>query len=187
MRAHAVTRMLRALTTLCARARRVHHHSQQPGAAMSFQPKRILVPIDFSASARAAADAAVDIAKAFGGRIQLLHVLPLGMYVEYVSGLDGSGVNAAALQEALRAQVAKEGKAELARISAAGIPVELQAVDGPPPAEICIFAEQWKADVIVIGSHGRTGIKRVLLGSVAESVVRHAVAPVLTIRAAHAT
>ena len=51
-----------------------------------------------------------------------------------------------------------------------------------PPAEICAQAESLGADLIVIGSHGRTGLKRFLLGSVAESVVRHAPVPVLVVR-----
>src|SRR4051812_17903213 len=147
-----------------------------------FHPTRILVATDFSPHARAAADAAATLGRCFGGHLTLLHVVPLSSYVEYSAGMEGLTYNAAQFQEAVRSGVQREAAAEVARLREDGVNVELVTRDGPPAHEICAYAQDRGFDLIVVGSHGRTGLKRFLLGSVAESVVRHAHAPVLTIR-----
>ena len=64
----------------------------------------------------------------------------------------------------------------------AKVPVETRLVEGFAPEQILKVADEVKADLIVIGSHGRTGLGRLLMGSVAEEVLRHATCPVLTVR-----
>jgi nucleotide-binding universal stress UspA family protein len=149
---------------------------------MPFHPKKILVPTDFSPFAQAAADAALELAQRFEARLVLVHAVPLPVYSSYAAGMEGASISLVEIQEALHAAGEKDGAREVERLSGRGVPVELVVLDGPPPAEICAQAEALGADLIVIGSHGRTGLKRFLLGSVAENVVRHAPVPVLVVR-----
>jgi universal stress protein A len=67
-------------------------------------------------------------------------------------------------------------------LSMTGIPVDYQARSGAPGPEIVLVAEQIQADLIVMGTHGRSGISRILMGSIAEHVLRHAHCPVLTVK-----
>jgi len=150
---------------------------------MAFQPKKILVATDFSATARAAADAAVDLARAFGGELTLVHVVPLSTYVDFAGVNGGFTFDSAQFQQAVRRSSDQSLQEELARIRAAGVAAESVTLDGPAAPEICDLAKRSGAELIVIGSHGQTGLARILLGSVAENVVRHAVVPVLTVRA----
>src|SRR4051812_44509066 len=126
---------------------------------MPFAPRKILVPTDFSPSAAAAADAAVALARRFEAQVTLLHALPLSEYTLFSTG-DVVSFDAVALQKAVRASAEKASAAELARLSAAQVALGQATVDGPPPAEICSFAAQKGFDLIVMGSHGRTGISR---------------------------
>lgn len=148
---------------------------------MSFAPRRILVATDFSTFASAAADAAIALARRFDARVTLLHAIPLSAFAVFSTG-DAPGFDTAEMEEAVRAAAAKSGAAELTRLLASNVPVDVATVDGPPPAEICAYAAAQGFDLIVIGSHGRTGLQRLLLGSVAERVVRHASVPVLVVR-----
>ena len=149
---------------------------------MSFQPKKILVATDFSSYARSAADAAISLAKLYGAQVTLMHVVPLSTYVEFAGGVEGSTFNAAEFQNAVREGVAKEAKAEVKRLQELGCTAEFVTADGPAAIEVCTYAADKKFDLVIVGSHGRTGVKRLLLGSVAEVIVRHAQMPVLTVR-----
>ena len=149
---------------------------------MKFEPKKILVATDFSSDAQAAADAAIGLSRCYGAHVTLMHVVPLSTYVEFAGGVEGSTFNAAEFQAAVREGVAKEARAEVKRLQAQGCPAEFVTVDGPAAVEICTYAADKGFYLIVVGSHGRTGVKRLLLGSVAEVVVRHAQMPVLTVR-----
>ena len=140
--------------------------------------QRILVPIDFSDQSRVAISVALDIVRSNGqgdaGQIAAVHVLPDLSPAE--PGRMWNAVNPAsriehattALQDWL-----KEGDQE-----AGTIDVRI----GDPGAEICRVAAEREADLIVLSSHGRTGMKRLLIGSVAERVVRLAPCPVLVLR-----
>src|SRR3954470_12507653 len=104
---------------------------------MTFLPKKILVATDFSPDARNATDAAVTLARTFGSTLTLLHVVPLSSYVEYSAGMENASFNAAEFQAAVRSGVQREAAAELARLRAEGVAVELVTLDGPPAPEIC--------------------------------------------------
>ncbi len=139
----------------------------------------ILVPTDYSDPADAALRVAADLARAFKGRLLVLHLLPLEVYGlgEYPI-VSGDGARLAEETERLRAHVGKvlEGRGT--------IPAhEVEVVWGSPYLHIVELAVERKVDLIVIGTHGRTGLKHVLLGSVAEKTVRLAPCPVLTVRA----
>jgi nucleotide-binding universal stress UspA family protein len=144
------------------------------------QLKVILVPYDFSEYADHAFRWALEIAEDWGAKIALVHVISLASRVSYPDAmflLDLPKLEAQLIADAeqrLRAFVAKEGTSV--------IPVETRVIMGDPFWEICQAAEREHADLIVMGSHGRTGLAHVLLGSVAERVVRHASCPVLVAR-----
>lgn len=137
---------------------------------------RILIAVDGSPIAAHAADVGVELAKATGGQAAFVHVVDPALCF-----LPEGGVPA----EELIAAAEQDGKRLLAdfRQRAALDPPPLDfALVGKPAAEIVRAAQEWPAELIVIGSHGRGGVQRVLLGSVAEAVVRHAACPVLVVR-----
>ncbi len=140
---------------------------------------KILVPTDFSDCAAAAQATAVDLARRLGGEIVLLHVL-----VE--APLYGEGLLSAprvqSVYDAQRKWAEGALAAQTADLRGDGIKASWRAMAGVPFEEIVSIAVEECADMIVIGTHGRTGLNRVLLGSVAERVIRLARCPVLTVR-----
>jgi nucleotide-binding universal stress UspA family protein len=144
--------------------------------------KRILVPTDFSAPSTEATAWAAELAGHFGAGITLVHVyqpvsmiLPEGFVLKSVDEI-------ASLMSALNAAL-KEAREQLAKV-APKVAVDSVLLEGAPFAEIVRHARQHSFDLIVIGTHGRTGLRHALLGSVAEKVVRKAPCPVLTVRPA---
>jgi len=152
---------------------------------MNLAPKRILVATDFSTFSLAAAEAAVDLAVRYRARLTLVHVVPLSTYVEYTSGHEGLRMTSAELEAAVQASARKLIAAEVERLQkVAAVEISSEPLRGPPAVEICRFAAENQFDLIVVGSHGRSGAARFLMGSVAEGVVRHATSSVLVIRTA---
>ncbi len=142
---------------------------------------RILVPIDFSEPAAAALDYAIALATRFGASLELLHVIddPVGAGV-----LAGDGFITQSPEE--QATATAEAESRLAAFASAAhprVPMTTTVTHGRAALRICEVAREAPADLIVIGTHGRKGLSHVLLGSVAERVVRHASAPVLTVHA----
>ncbi|NWK49071.1 universal stress protein [Acinetobacter johnsonii] len=145
---------------------------------MAYQ--NILVPVDGSETSYAAVAQAAELAKAFGGKITVVQVLALDPYIaaEYISATQTND-----LIERARTSVLKTLEETAAKFSDLGIPVEAKLLEGQVVhREIIREAETSKADLIVIGSHGRTGLKRLFLGSVAQSVLGEAHIPVLVVR-----
>ncbi|MFY9341452.1 MAG: universal stress protein [Planctomycetota bacterium] len=142
------------------------------------QFRRIVCPTDFSPTAVAAAQHAAGLAKACGAEVLLLHVIPAMNYP-----LRGLGMASAFphLQEELQ-QRAKERLAQAATAMGSGFPLRTELRQGEPYEQVLAAAHDAKADLIVIGTHGHTGLKHALLGSTAERVVRLAECPVLTVR-----
>jgi nucleotide-binding universal stress UspA family protein len=144
--------------------------------------QRILVPIDGSATAERALQEAIKLA-AGKAKLRLVYV------IEETYPLDAEGyafIDYAALQEAVRhtGRRALAQAAEKVRQSGALSETALLETAGKRVANVIDDdAKQWPADLIVIGTHGRSGISRLLLGSVAEGVVRGASVPVLLVRA----
>jgi nucleotide-binding universal stress UspA family protein len=143
--------------------------------------RKILVAIDDSETAARGLDEAIKLAKGDAAQLCVLHVIEptaLALYPEaaaYADDLFGLLLDAGkdVLQKAL-ARAAKRGvKARIALIENRGFPV----------AELIVeYAGRWKADVIVLGTHGRRGFSHLLMGSDAESVVRSSTIPVLLVR-----
>lgn len=142
--------------------------------------KKILVPIDFSPHAEAALEAALSVAKHYDASITLVHVFePIALALPEGSGFYPSAQLTDAMRETQRMLDAKRD--ELA--PKAGRAVEVVQRNGSPPHEIVDFAKSRGFDLIVLGTHGRTGLAHMLIGSVAERVVRSAPCAVLTVHA----
>jgi nucleotide-binding universal stress UspA family protein len=140
--------------------------------------KKILVPTDFSGHAGHAADLAVDLARKVGGEICFLHVYDYPTYVLP----DGALLPAADVVSNMMADMQERFQVLTAKHADSGVPMSTQSRQGVPLTEIVRFAQEWGADLIVMGTHGRTGIQHFLIGSTAEKVVRKAPCPVLTVR-----
>jgi universal stress protein A len=136
----------------------------------------ILVPTDFSEHAAHAFQWALAMAADWNAKIVLLHAAPRS-YLTYPESV--YLVDLAKLEQEILADAEKRLGELAAQKGTKTVTVETRAVLGEPVWEICQAAEQEHADLIVMGSHGRTGLSHVLLGSVAERVVRHAPCPVL--------
>jgi len=138
---------------------------------------RILVPTDGSPEVERAVSHAVDLAAAHDATLHAMYVVNSASFTTMPMETGWEGVG-----EMLR----EEGETALERVqalgSAAGVDVETHLLEGSPSREIVRFAEECGSDLVVMGTHGRGGIDRLLLGSVAERVVRSSSVPVLTVR-----
>ena len=143
---------------------------------------RVLVPIDFSPSARAALEYATFLAGEFAADLEVLHVWEPPGYV----GPDTLALLPVAAGQPgwdqTRAEVTREVDQFLAKASAKPKALSVRVEAGEPSDTILNLAKDWGADLIVMGTHGRTGLSRLLIGSVAEAVLRRSTCPVLTIR-----
>ena len=146
--------------------------------------KEILVPVDFSDSSLSAVRLAIRLARAGQGRITLLHVgvMPASTYTD----LAAYGVTPPETLVALHEEMATEQKHALERVAREEIPDDVVwrtvSREGFPPEEIVAEVANSGADLLVMGTHGRSGLTRVLLGSVAERVLRACTVPVLVTR-----
>ncbi len=142
--------------------------------------KRICCPVDFSDASRAAMEVAGDLARRCGADLVLLHAYPVPGY----TFPDGSVVASPKMMQELAEQAERHltaWRADAERLL--GAPrVTIEKAVGEPAAEIVAFAKRAGIDLLVLGTHGRTGLEHALMGSVAERVVRKARSPVLTVR-----
>lgn len=147
---------------------------------VSIRIRRILCPTDFSEFAVHAIHHAAAVARAWGADLVTLHVMPQTlMHPELLPDFDKPLVPRPDIEEHTRARLEAFG----GEASAAGVVPENRLVAGDPRLRIVAEAEKTSADLIVLGTHGRGGVQRFLLGSVAERVVRGAAVPVLTVGA----
>lgn len=145
------------------------------------QLSRILVPTDFSASAVQASHVALALAKPLGGEILLLNVyLPPTVMMPGGSTFVPTPSRLVDFSQEAEAELAAAQRALAER--AEGVPIRAEAAMGGDAAEILRYAESGRFDLIVMGTHGRRGLSRLVIGSVAESVTRRSPIPVLTVR-----
>ncbi|MGH7296698.1 MAG: universal stress protein [Polyangiaceae bacterium] len=145
---------------------------------MSADPiQHILVPHDFSETAEHALEYALALASRLGAKVTILHTYEVVSY-GYAEGIAFTADMVRELERAARATL--EGVAVRARRKGVEVGVELR--QGSPWVEILAFAEQSRPDLIVMGTHGRKGFTRMLLGSVTDRVLRAAPCPVLAVR-----
>lgn len=141
-------------------------------------PKTVLVPIDFSDGSKKAAAEAVALVRGFGGRAIFLHILDLAEYV-YPAAY---GATPIILPPLTPDDLEPDWQQFLATLPLSGITWEKQTREGRAASRIVETAHECNADLVVMGTHGRTGLAHVLLGSVAESVLRLTDCSVLTVR-----
>jgi nucleotide-binding universal stress UspA family protein len=145
--------------------------------ATPFRGQRILVPIDFSDPSRAALRYADSLARQFGGKLILLYALePVATHDFDYHPLVIEPAEATAKAERFLRQLCEREKVDASSVA------QIVVRNGVAHAEITKAVKDLNADLIVIATHGRTGLKHVLLGSTAERVVRHAECPVLVVR-----
>lgn len=144
-------------------------------AGTTLKLAKVLCPYDFSSYARAALATATELCRQFGARLLLVHVVESWLdYPEFTPAVDLT------LSDEL-AEKAKEQLDEVAR-GIEGVEVEARVAQGAPHVTLARLAKDDNVDLIVTATHGRSGLKRVLLGSVAERLLRQAECPVMTIR-----
>jgi len=148
--------------------------------------ERILIATDGSKFGEKAAKVGIELAKLFGGKVIIVYVADFSKYIPSAGLISPfGGVSPDAIDDVV-ASIREAGEKatlqvnELARAS--GITSERLIVEGNPPGEILRIAEDEKIDVIVMGSIGKTGLEKFLMGSVAEKVVHNSKLPVLIVR-----
>ena len=138
---------------------------------------RVLCPTDFSEFSTAALTYAAALAASYGSTLRLLHVLTPFPIVPPLVDVPGG----AQLYESQRLQGQQALEAEAARVRRPGLSVDVELRDGSAVHEVLTAAREWQADLIVLGTHGRGGVERLVLGSVAEKVLRKATCAVLAV------
>jgi nucleotide-binding universal stress UspA family protein len=141
--------------------------------------KKILCPVDFSGPARSAMHVAADLAVRFGAKMTLFHAYPMPGYTLPEGSILASPKMLQDLSSQAEAHLTT-WKAEAEGFGAGQVATAMSV--GEPAGEIAEFARQGAFDLVVVGTHGRTGLRHALLGSVAERVVRRVTCPVLTVR-----
>jgi nucleotide-binding universal stress UspA family protein len=140
--------------------------------------RRILVPTDFTETSDHALDWALDLAKRLGATVTVLHTYEIPIVGFPDGAIIATPEIAGRISDASKAAL----QATMAKIQGRSVTVDSVLREGVPWEEINAVADAMAADLIVIGTHGRRGLTRALLGSVAENVVRTAKHPVVTIR-----
>lgn len=137
--------------------------------------RRVLCPVDFSPHSESAVQFAVELAQKLGADVHLLHVYQLPVYAlpdgAMMAGPEFTTRVTTELQKALTSLAAKFQPTKL----------DTHLVEGVPYREVVRMSDELDADLIVMGTHGRTGLRHLLLGSVAERVVRSSKVPVVTV------
>lgn len=147
------------------------------GPAAGFAIKHILVPVDFSERSLKAKRYAVAFARQFGASVSLIHVVG----VNYGGG-EFAALDLAPMENELAEAAARQLKEIIEKQIPTAVPADAIVRIGRPVESIVDSARQRHADLIIMSTHGHTGLKHMLLGSVTENVVRHAACPVLVVR-----
>jgi universal stress protein A len=143
--------------------------------------KRILIPVDFSKPSLAALDYAITFGQPLGAELVLLHVVE-PFYFSGVNGMYGVGFDTGAVSAELERAAHRQLARLTARLRSRHVPARSLVEIGPAWQVIVQTATKLSADMIIMATHGRTGLSHLLLGSVAERVVRSAPCAVLTVR-----
>lgn len=148
--------------------------------------QRILVPIDGSPTSDAGVAEAIALAKLTGGQLRFLHYLDP---MPFFAGLDGAaaiGADAIAVMRADAEKLLQRARDEAAAQGVTADTVLIDTAGGRLSDQVREQADQWHAELVVVGTHGRRGVRRTLLGSDAEDVARNSPVPVLLVRAREA-
>ena len=138
--------------------------------------KRILVPTDFSDYSEKALNWAASIAEQWNSQVYLCHIIPQPSYPSMLGGAD-----LVKFETGLQSTAETQLQDLIEKLQNRNIQTTTRVSLGEPFNDICRIAEEERIDLIIMGTHGRTGLSHALLGSVAERVVRYAPCPVLVI------
>jgi nucleotide-binding universal stress UspA family protein len=143
----------------------------QPKNGSRFRMNTIVVPVDFSKCSREGLRYAIGFANEFGARIILLHATYLG----YIYSSEGTAIyDISGLQKAARKTAERKMREVVRSVNFGRVKFETVFTEGSPVLDICAFAKNHDVDLIITSTHGLTGFNHVLIGSIAEKVVRHA-------------
>ena len=144
--------------------------------------KKILVPVDFSPASAQAVAQAIALAEPFGGTLHVVHTWEVPSYIRPDLTVWSADVSAT-LAEHAKTEAEHRMREFLAEARVNNDPrVTSEIVWGAPYPTIVALADEGGFDLIAMGTHGRTGLSHLVMGSVAEKVIRHAKCPVLTVR-----
>jgi nucleotide-binding universal stress UspA family protein len=140
--------------------------------------QKILIAVDFSSHSQKAVDDGVDLAKRLGAEVHLVHAfdVPVPMVTPYEVAVPTGFVEQARESAKQRLQEVED------KVKAAGVPVHAHLTEAPAAHAVARAAEELGVDLIVMGTRGNTGLKHVILGSVAERTLRLAPCSVLTVK-----
>ncbi|HEX7481280.1 MAG TPA: universal stress protein [Polyangiales bacterium] len=145
--------------------------------------RKIVCPVDFSAGSDRAIDYALDFARALDAEVWLVHVYELPL-ATVPTGVARDAAEPGQLFDFIRdvkGHLSTQLSELVAKHRGAGNKLHARLVEGAPAGGIVEFAKELAADLVIMGTHGRTGLAHLMLGSVAERVVRSASCPVLTV------
>jgi len=148
---------------------------------MTFAPKHILMPTDFSECSQHALEAALSLAAKYDATVSVLHVIEPARYsgaVGHEAAIDPEAYKDVGAQ--VKRAAVEHMQAFMANVTQPNVTSSVE--NGVPYDAVVRCAEANKCDLVVIGTHGRSGLKRFVMGSVAERVIRHSPCPVLTVR-----
>ena len=147
--------------------------------------KKIMIATDGSACSELAADKGIAFARLSGGTVYAVHVLSKA----YLSAMDGSAYSAVGTNpywESIKEAFQKHGQQALDYVKdlgkVKGVNVESVMLEGNPADELIIYAEENKMDIVIMGTLGKSGIDRFILGSVTENLLRHSKVPVMVVK-----
>jgi nucleotide-binding universal stress UspA family protein len=143
--------------------------------------RRILVPFDFSDYSREALSSAIDVAESAGAKIELLHIVEDRFHPAFYGPFFQSVYD---MEPDIEQRSQRHLREEIAVLDAGDIVTKVTAFGGHPARDISRYAERNEIDLVVMSTHGLTGIEHFLMGSVAEKTVSHAPCPVLTVKPA---
>jgi universal stress protein A len=142
--------------------------------------RKILVPVDFSPQSAEALRYAADLSRRYEAALDIVHVLHVPTYALPEGYVVPTPEQFALMVAQAEAQLAQ---AKLDALDAGALKAEVKLLQGAPTSEILSFAKAGRPDLVVMGTHGRSGVQHLLVGSIAENIVRLAPCPVLTTRA----
>jgi nucleotide-binding universal stress UspA family protein len=144
--------------------------------------KKILVPVDYSECSRAALVFAAELARKDGAELDVVHAWDRPTYVSDAVMVRHSGGESHSLIEMIRENAQRDMDEFLSGTKLpSGLGIEKRLLAGNPAAQILKELERGHHDLVVVGTHGRTGLQHMLLGSVAEKIVRLSPVPVVTV------
>jgi nucleotide-binding universal stress UspA family protein len=144
-------------------------------------PSRILVPVDLSDGSQALIDYAIQLAKPFNAALEIIHAWEPPQYVAPDLLVAAPGWNSQSLEQIAVDAATTELNSLVAKVANEGLSIKHRVVVGEAASTVLRLAEEGKYDLVIMGTHGRRGLPRLLLGSVAQKIVARAHCPVLTV------